>query len=139
MAQCEAIVSKTGSRCRVAALVGQPLCRFHHPDAVEARKRASAKGGASSSTHLRDTHTLTALHVLRDADASETPTLSDDVLALVLKTMRHVAANECSPEIAKAVAVLATAFVAVKESAIADRLEADLAPSRPTPLPITAP
>jgi len=101
--KCSAI-AKSGSRCDRPALAGGAFCLMHSPDHAEMRREASRKGGRARSNQARA------------AKAMPAALTGDELLALLSACLRRVEAGTLEAGPANAIAGLAKAITAIRES-----------------------
>jgi hypothetical protein len=93
-AKCCAI-TRGGSRCHSAVLPEQKYCWLHSPDAAEARREASRKGGKARSNKAR------AAKLIPDAMTAE------DLAGWLSLTFTNVLTGRIEPKVATAAAAIA--------------------------------
>ena len=104
--RCQAITTR-GNPCSATTRPGRPLCLWHDdsPQAEEARRELSRRGGAARSNSARARKGL--------VNAALTPSELEGFVGLAL---RSVLDGQISPGVANAVAALARAAVVVREA-----------------------
>jgi len=111
--RCQATAA-SGKPCSASPRPGRPFCLWHDPEAGEARRELSRKGGKGRSNRARAAKHLPG-EVLTPATLQ----------GLLGKTLRDVIAGRVEPGVANAAANLGRAIVAVREATeVEERLSA---------------
>ncbi len=111
--RCAAIAA-SGQPCSAVPRPGRPFCLWHDPEATEARREISRKGGQGRSNRARTRKQL-------GTDALSMP----EVAGLLSLTLRGVIAGRFEPGVGNSVASLARALTAVHEATeLEDRIAA---------------
>ncbi len=108
--KCSAI-ARSGSRCNSPVLPDQAFCWVHSPDAAEARREASRKGGKNRSAQAR------AQKLLPDAMTT------DELTGWLSVAFKQTLSGRLEPKTATAVATLARAFLEAQQAAAQPTIE----------------
>jgi hypothetical protein len=102
-AKCSAI-ARSGNRCSSSVLPGSAFCFVHDPNAAEARRDASRKGGRARSNKAR---------AAKNLPEALTP---DDLQSYLALTLRGVLSGRLQPAVGSCIAALARSIVTVREA-----------------------
>lgn len=108
--KCSAI-ARSGSRCNSPVLPDQAFCWVHSPDAAEARREASRKGGKNRSAQAR------AQKLLPDAMTT------DELAGWLSVAFKQTLSGRLDPKVGSAVATLARALLEAQSAAAQPAIE----------------